>query len=489
MRKRNLSQAVGIFILGIFCLVSTTTAIGTGDKIPVTTASKSALEKFLQGRDLFERLQAQEALPYFQAAVTEDADFAMAHLFLAFSVPSAKQFFEALNKAVALADKASEGERFWILGIQAGANGLPMLQREYYQKLIALYPNDERAHNLLGTNYFGQQEWQSAIESYQKATQINPNYSQPYNQLGYAYRFLEDYPNAEKAFQKYIKLIPNDPNPYDSYAELLMKMGKFEKSIEFYKKALAINPNFVASHIGIASDLNFLGKYAEARKQLQTLLEMARNDGERRAAHFALAVSFADEGNLSQALAECDQQYALAEKINDAAAMAGDLINKGNILLESGQFDLSQLMFDKAEKLFQTSDLSAEVKENARRVFLYNSARVAIKARNVEKAKSNAQAFLDAVKTLNNPLQLMLYHELMGCLALTQKEFGIAVGQLGQANLQNPYNLYRLALAYKGKGDAVNEKSYCQRAANFNGLNSLNQAFIRTKAGKMLAEM
>jgi tetratricopeptide (TPR) repeat protein len=98
------------------------------------------------------------------------------------------------------------------------------------------------------------------------------------NQRGYARRFLEDFDGAEKAFKKYISLIPGDPNPYDSYAELLMKMGKFEASIENYRRALKVNPRFAPSHIGIATALNFLGRYTEARKQLKTMEAGARDD-------------------------------------------------------------------------------------------------------------------------------------------------------------------------------------------------------------------
>jgi tetratricopeptide (TPR) repeat protein len=489
MKHQNSLQHSIVLILILLCLVGSSFALQQGDKIPITTNSKKALDSFLKGRDLSERLQAQESLQYFEKAVAEDPNFAMAYLFSSLAQSTAKGFFEQLNKAVALADKVSEGERSWILGNQAGTNGLPMKQREYYQKLVAMYPNDERAHNLLGTNYFGQQEWQKAIESYSKATQINPDFSQPYNQLGYAYRSLEDYANAEKAFQKYIELIPNDPNPQDSYAELLMKMGQFEKSIEHYNKALAINPNFVASHIGIATDLNYLGKHEDARKQLQTLYEMARNDGERRAAYFSMAVSYVDEGSLEKALAEFDKGYALAEKINDAAAMAGDLNNKGNILLEAGKPDKAMAMFEKSVKLIQGSALSQEVKDNFNRGFLYNSARVAIKQKDLETAKAKSEEFYQAVKAVNNPLQMMLYHELLGTIALAENNYDNAVAELNQANLQNPYNLFRLAIVYKGKGDAANFKTFCKKAAKFNALNSLNQGFIRSQAEAMLAKM
>jgi tetratricopeptide (TPR) repeat protein len=458
-------------------------------KIPITTSSNEALKYYLQGRDLAEKLRGQESIQFYEKAVAEDTNFAMGYLNLSFVVPSAKEFFKNLNKAVALADKVTEGERLWILGVQEGVNGFPLKQRENYRKLIEAYPDDERAHNLLANNYFGQQEYALAIEEYKKATGIAPGFSQPYNQLGYAYRFLEKYDKAGEAFKKYIELIPDDPNPYDSYAELLMKTGKYQESIESYKKALSLNPNFVASHIGIATNLNFLGKHEDARKQLNQLYNIARNDGERRAVHFAKAVSYADEGNLEKALEELDKQYTSNEKIQDAAGMSGSLVLMGNVLLDMGRFDEAKVNYEKALKLVEKSDLSNEVKDNNRRANLFNLARVALKKKDFVTAKVKYEEYRQQVETINNPNLIRLSHQLAGMIALEEKDYDKAVEELQMSNQQNPSNLFRIALAYKGKGDKSKTREFCMKAANFNGLNNLNYAFIRNKAKEMLSEM
>jgi tetratricopeptide (TPR) repeat protein len=462
----------------------------TGDgKIPITTSSETARELFLQGRDLFERLQAQESRNYFEKAVIEDPNFAMGYLFLSFAQPSNKGFFENLKKAVALVENASEGERLWILGVEAGTNAFAMQQRELYQKLVELYPNDERALNLLGNNYFAQQEYELAIERYENAAQINPDFSQPYNQLGYAHRFLGNYQEAEKAFRKYIELIPDDPNPYDSYAELLMKMGRFDESIENYQKALEFNPNFVASYVGIASNLNFKGEHEAARKQLQKLYDIARDDGERRAAHFAATVSYVDEGQMEKALEEQQKQYALAEKINDATAMGGDLVTMGDILRESGNYDGALTKYQNAVDMVDASDRSEEVKDNFRRGFLFNSARVAVKKGDFATAKAESEEYRARVEAIDNPFQIRLAHQLAGIIALEEKEYDVALEELAQANQQNPYNFYRMALAYRGKGDVQKAKELSLKAANFNQVNSLAQAYIRVKAREMAESM
>jgi tetratricopeptide (TPR) repeat protein len=453
-----------------------------GGKIPVTTSSAEAKAEFLQGRDLAEKLLITDSIAHSQKAVSLDPSFAWAELALANSAPTGKEFFEHLNKAVSLADKASNGEKLLILATESGANNNLAKQKEYLDQLVAAYPNDERAHFNLGGYYFGQQDFPKAIEHYKTATEIAPTYSTAYNLLGYAYRQNTDYANAEKAFQKYIELIPKDPNPYDSYAELLLKMGRFDDSIIQYRKALSIDPNFLNAHQGIAMDLAYSGEPDQAEAEVQNITRKARNDGERRTALFALTVLHVDGGKMAKALEDVNKQYVLGEKTNDVPTMAFDCQLRGNILLEMGKADQAKAEFEHGVKLTQGSNLSQAIKDNAGLVKHYNLARVALAKKDSAAAKSEADEFRKGAAASKNPFQAKQAHELDGIAALAGKDFDKAIAELQQANQQNPQDLYRLCQAYQGKGDAEKAKELCARAANFNSLPQINYAFIRTEA-------
>ena len=456
----------------------------TEGKIPVTTSSEEARKAFLEGRDLNEKLQVQDSIQHFDKAISLDPNFAIAELNRANVSPTGKEFFEHLNKAVSLAGKVSNGERLLIQATEAGANGNAAKQKEYLDQLVAAYPNDERAHFNLGGYHFGQQDMPKAIEHYKKATELAPTYSTAFNILGYAYRQNADYANAETAFKKYIELIPNDPNPYDSYAELLLKMGRFDESITQYKKALTIDPNFINSHQGIAAALMYQGKADDAAAELQKITDKARSDAERRTAMFALTVVHLDNGKIDQALAEVDKQYALGEKTNDVPAMTGDLQLKGNIMLETGKADEAKALFERGLKMTEGSTLSQEIKDNARLFHHYNLARVALAKKDVATAKTEAEAFRKGTESLKNPFQTKQVHELLGMIALEEKNFDSAIAELQQANQQNPYDLYRICQAYQGKNDSAKAKEFCTKASAFNSLPQLNLAFIRKKAGQ-----
>src|SRR6185369_17039991 len=113
---------------------------------------------------LQEKLRITDSIAHFDKAISLDPNFALAHLNRANVSPTGKEFFEHLKHAVALSDKASDGERMLI---------------------------------------------QSA-DHYKKATVLAPDNSTAFNILVYAYRQNEAYSDAENAFKKYIQLIPND---------------------------------------------------------------------------------------------------------------------------------------------------------------------------------------------------------------------------------------------------------------------------------------
>ena len=488
----SLAVAAAIGLTGCANIESTKTgAAGTANseaaaagKIPITTSSEEARKEFLQGRDLNEKLLVQDSIAHFDKAISLDPNFAWAELSRSGVSPTGKEFFDHLKKAVSLADKASNGERLLILSTEAGANGNTTKQKEYLDQLVAAYPNDERANFAIAGYYFGQQNFAGAIQHYKKATEIEPKFSSAFNLLGYAYRQNEDYPNAESAFKKYIELIPNDPNPYDSYAELLLKMGKFDDSITQYRKALSIDQNFINAHQGIGMALLYQGKADEAAAEIEKINGKARNDGERRTALFALTVVDVDGGKWDKALADVDKQYALGEKTNDVPGMTGDLGLRANILLEMGKYDEAKAQYEKGLKMTEDSNLSQEIKDNARLFHHYNMARVALGKKDLTAAKSEAEAFWKGTEAKKNPAQTRVAHQLLGLIALEEKNYDKAVSELKQANQQNPYDLYRLCQAYQSAGDAGHAKEYCGKAANFNSLPAINYAFVRMKAAK-----
>ncbi|RKX19926.1 MAG: hypothetical protein DRP35_06910 [Candidatus Zixiibacteriota bacterium] len=485
-----LKKYIQLYFLLILFVIVNSCSTGNNNKLPITTSSKPALENYLKGLELNDKLRRLESRKYFEKAIEEDPEFALAHLNLAFVQPTTKSFMSSFNNAKKFINKVSDGEKYWILGYEAGAiSGNAKEQEKYYNKLVKEYPNDERVHLILGNFYFFNQEYKRAIKEYKIADKINPELSPIYNQMGYAYRYLERYDESETAFQHYISLIPDDPNPYDSYAELLMKVGKFNESINNYEKALQVDSNFFASYSGIASNLNLQNNHEQAKLLLENALLNARDEDEQRRMLTGIAISYIDEGNYSSAIKTIKKQYEISASSNDHISMANDYLLLGQIYLEMNQPDKALEFFKQALKLIEEAPIPKANKNLFKINHLYFSARVYIAKGNIERARTRISKFGNYAKTNNNQMQILLFHELNGLVAMHEKEYHQAIKEFLKANQQNPYTLYRLAKAYSALGKNKEAMEYYQRAANFYGVNNINYAFIRNKANRMIVSM
>jgi tetratricopeptide (TPR) repeat protein len=451
-------------------------------KVPITTASNDAKAHYIKGRGLADQLRLHDARAEFAQAATLDPAFAMAYYNLALCAPTAKEFFAQLNRAVALADQASEGERLMILALQAGANADPAKALETAQRLVARYPQDERAHFILGNAYVGHTQYAEAIGEYRRAIEIDSSYSPAYNSLGYAYRPVNNNADAEAAFKKYIALVPDDPNPYDSYAELLMKTGRFDESIAQYRKALAIDPHFGSSHIGIAVDQMFAGNTDGAIAEAQRYYDAGRDDGERRNALFTQVLIDVDAGRTAKALQRMTAEHAIAARIADTAAMSADLTAMGDILLDAGRPDEARARYTEAYALLRASSLSTDVKDDAKLANDYDLARVALAKHDRPTATALAGDYLSGAQTRHNDIRVRQAHTLAGTIALDAKQFDQALAELAQANQQNPYVLYLTALAYQASGQTAKASALFRQAADMHTLPTLQYVFIRRKA-------
>lgn len=481
MERPRLKQLSIVTVIAAILLGMVGCARQDSGKIPLTTSSGKAREYYLRGRTFSENLRDGEAIEYYEKALAEDPNIAMVYLQLAFARGTSREFFQNFRKAKELLADVSEGERLWILSVEAGMHGNPIKQRKILKRLVEAYPKDERARLLLANHYFGSQEYGPAIVEYQKVADMAPDYPPTYNQIGYCYRFLEDYDEAEKALMKYIELIPDNPNPYDSYADLLAKMGKYGPSIENFRKALSIDPNFGASHTGIATNLNLMGKHKEAREQLDKLYEIATDDAQRRRAIYGRAISYIDEGNTASGLEELDRAIALAQKSDDVVEMAQYQAAQGYILIEDNEPEAALARFEEGLRIVEEADISRTAKDRIRLDHIYRLGRVAVAAGDLDLAKKQCREYRSNAMDLDNEAMVRSAHFLAGIIALEEKKYGSAIEELELGSRFNPGVVYYLAKAYQGKGDSETAAKLFAKAARFNILNDLSYSFVRNK--------
>lgn len=452
------------------------------DKIPVTTNSEKALEYFNEGIALAQKLRGQEAVYHYLKAIAEDKEFAMAYMQLALVQTTPKLAFKYLNKAKSLIKNISEGEKLVIFAIEAGFNNDREKQNDYYLKLINKYPNDEMVHNTYGNFLYSLPKYKAAKKHLKIALELNPELSQPYNMLGYTYRQLGDYDEAEKYFKQYIDIIRDDPNPYDSYAELLLKKGEFEKSIEYYRQALEIQPKFIASIIGISTNLMLMEKHDDACDELERIEFLSNDPGDLKRMHYAKAVVNVDYRNFDRAIEELKMNMSISKDIKDDLALGQDLANLGGLYLMREDYKNALKYSEKSIEYFEKSNISQNLKYYLKRQMFVNAGRIAYYKNDIETLKKYKEKYQTSAQKTMNPNEIRNTHELAGYIHLLEDDYYNAIYEFKQTNLENPIVLYMMGTAYEELGDYKKSQKIYKSVAHFNSLNDMNFAFIRKTA-------
>jgi tetratricopeptide (TPR) repeat protein len=450
--------------------------------VPITTSSESARLEYLAGRDLTERLRGAEGVEHFRRAVRLDEKFALAHLALSAAAPTAKEGVAELEKAILHSASASEGERLLIQAAEAANAGKPLAARQHLDRLVKLYPGDVRAHQALGVNLFGQQDWPAAIDAFSKAITADRSFSAAYNMRGYAYRFNDDPVRAEADFRSYIRVLPNDPNPYDSLAEFLLSRGRYQESIQNYRKALEVRPDFVASYLGIAANLTYAGRYDDARKELAAYLKAARNEGQTVFGHWQIAAVYLAEGKYADAVTSMGRARALNRSLGDTLAEYFDTVQQGTMWLEAGELTKAEAAWKEAEALLNQARMQEGAREINRLNLEGNRVRLLVKRGKLAEAKTQLAKFEKGMKERSNAVGIRRASELNAEIAIAEKRWDDAVSSLAAGNPNNPYNDYLAAWALEQKGDAPAAAAKFKDTTDANQLLSHNYSFVRTKA-------
>ncbi|MGA9120291.1 MAG: tetratricopeptide repeat protein [Bacteroidota bacterium] len=466
------------------------------NEIPITTSSPEAKAQVETAVGLMEQLRFADAVPVLTKAVGLDPDCAYAYYCLAQCATTPNDTRNQIEKAVKLIDKVSTGERLLIQAFAAQINGDMKSAETITRNAVSEYPNDKRARLTLAAVLYGTRDFTGAATELQKAVQIDKSYAPAYNLLGYAEMRIGDLPKAEAAFKQYTTLIPDQPNPHDSYAELLLKEGKYDDAITSYSKALSLDPSFFNSEIGLATAYSFKGMQMEARKHLQKLVDSSPDNGVKIQALNMIAATYIEEGQFDKAMEELNKSHDIAVAEKDPVLAANILVLLGRTALQSGTIDASKgtylkirtpvtakvdqaaTYFDDAQRVIHDANLPKGVIDLTDAGTMVNNVEVALAKNDIAGAKSIAKRF-EEVAAQNNQDQIQRsLHQIRGMIAIADMKYADAVTELNQTNLRDPLNMYRLAEAYEGAGNATKAKELRNDIRNFNEI-SFNLAFVR----------
>ena len=111
---------------------------------------------------------------------------------------------------------------------------------EYANKVIDLYPNNAKAHFLLGMNQKEMGDTAKAIYCFQKTVEIDPQYYHAFIQLGNLYSARNN-PLALEYYKTAARINTKSSEPFYNIGVYHQKSGKVREALEAYGQALKLN--------------------------------------------------------------------------------------------------------------------------------------------------------------------------------------------------------------------------------------------------------
>lgn len=262
-------------------------------KLVLTTTNEAARADALACADALENYHLDGARTHCAAALAKDPELALAHLWMAQAALTPAIARTELDRAGALAEKASPCERAFVEGWRAAREARTVAARRAYDQLVSLCGGERRAYIARGQlRQSGLGELEGAVEDYRKAVALDEKVGASENFLGFALADQGKLDEAEVALKKYAALSPSEPNAHDSLAALAVRRGDLAEALAEGHRALTLDPRFVVAHATLGDAFLLAGKAREARREY-ALLEAEddaalRHDGAMRAARSML---------------------------------------------------------------------------------------------------------------------------------------------------------------------------------------------------------
>jgi serine/threonine protein kinase/Tfp pilus assembly protein PilF len=343
---------------GIGLQAQTQTAASAPSVADVTTSSMEAYRHYLKGIEETDNSFYPKALESFKKAVALDPTFAAAYQYLSWAHDAMYETAasrEALEKAMTLAQKATEKERLYIEADSAAfvENDIEKSIR-VLEKLIRKYPKEKRAHLTLAQTY-GYHQWDKAIEELNRTLDIDPNYAEAINDLGLFYRYRGDFEKARALFNRYAAALGDKADGLDSLANLDFREGRVEEAEAKFKEVLKLRPDFVWSTMALQYLAALKQDYPQALRLLDPLIATMKDvslGGGEYFGRLPKGFLWLWLGSLEKGQAEFAKITALADRLGNQEMKASFREALGWFYYDQGELDLSRRFFEEAEAFF-----------------------------------------------------------------------------------------------------------------------------------------
>lgn len=217
----------------------------------VTTQSVEAFRLYTRGLERCWLTNFDEGLDDLERAVEIDGQFALAYL----QIGNAKFVRNdsagagiAFKKALDNIDRAGYREQMLIRGVnayyKAYDNGDYNPALLIFEQMEANYPRDKEVYLWKGLCLWRNGDYKKAIASYNRILELDPDFNVMYVSLAQAYADDEDYNAASVMMRKSITLHPGQPEGRNLLGNIYTRMGKYNEALKEYEALLEIKKEY-----------------------------------------------------------------------------------------------------------------------------------------------------------------------------------------------------------------------------------------------------
>ena len=467
-------------------------ALAVVEEIPVTTPSADARLAFDAGQAALDRGDGQQANDLFHTAVAADPDFVYAWFNLSNASFSTEEFNAALRGGEHGLAKVSEGERMLLEFNKLFLDNNFGAQLEIAKQLTEKYPNSPRAWMVLAAAQGALNQFPGQRATLEKVIALAPDFAPAPVALAASYLFNAptDFTKAEKYYRQAIAIAPGVDTYYWSLGDVYRGSNRLQEARRYYQLALQLDPKDLTAPIKLGHVNSFLGNFDEARADYDRGIAAGGPANAGFLAPFR-AFTYVYAGDPAAAVRALEK---LVTDIDGFGAAPDQRLNAKVIALtNAATIAMWRGLYDDAERVLTARALL--MRENAKVVgtaafaniqetqIAFFDGQLAAWRGDYRNAKALAKKLPGLVAGENNPRKLEPYHELAGLIALRQKDYRQAVGELRQADLTQLHNKYLLAEALEAT-NAKDEAVRLYREVAVNNFNTVDFALLRGEALK-----
>lgn len=269
-------------------------------------------------------------------------------------------------------------------------------------------------------------------------------------------------------------------------AQKLENDGQRKEAVAEYRQILDKDPKHVGAHLGIGRVLDIEGQYAEARRHLQRAIDAA-SDQEMNQALSTMAVSYAFEGNATEAATYYQRIFDRQIKAGAPDSAGGTANALGRVYLETGDAANAEKWYRTGyESATKADKITPEQKDLTEMRWHHAQARIAARRRQPDAARKHVdevRAIVDRGKLEES--QRIQYPYVAGYVAFYQGDYERAIAELSKADPDDPFILSLLAQAYEQKKDQAKARELYSKIVTLPD-HSLQAAFARPVAQRRL---